>query len=187
MQKSNEICISETQKMSVWTPRSAGVTLLLYITIIHVYWYICNIPVSLCSYTCMYIVLYIVQYSFCWCTLIFYHSSVTVPHFKILLLHSFIYNATFHCFGVKPINQIYENSLHNLVTIDKTVKTHPFTSWSLIHSFIRSTIPVHQWLCISIKWQFCRLSNVWYKQDYSIKLYPLYFSIQLSCADDQMK
>ena len=139
MQKSNEICISETQTMSVWTPRSAGVTLLLYITIIHVYWYICNIPVSLCSYTCMYIVLYIVQYSFCWCTLIFYHSSVTVPHFKILLFHSFIYYATFHCSGVKPINQIYENSLHNLVTIDKTVKTHPFTSWSLIHTFIRST------------------------------------------------
>ena len=33
MQKNNEICISETQKMSVWTPRAA-VTLLLYITII---------------------------------------------------------------------------------------------------------------------------------------------------------
>ena len=99
--------------------------LLLHITIIHVYWYICNIPVSLCSYTCMYIVLYIVQYSFCWCTLIFYHSSVTVPHFKILLFHSFIYNATFHCSGVKPINQIYENSVHKFVTIVTILKTHP--------------------------------------------------------------
>ena len=74
------------------------------------------------------------------------------------LIHS--YNVTFYCSDMKPIYQIYENSLHNLVTIDKTVKTHPSTGWSLIYTIIRPTIPVHQWLCISIKWQFCQLSAV---------------------------
>ena len=141
MQKNNEICISETQKMSVWTPPSTAVTLLLYIIIIHVYLYSCSIHVSLCSNNILYCIF--VWYIFCWCKLLCYCSSGKCASFKNIGCYFIHYNITFYCSDIKPINQIYKNSVHNFVTIVRILKTHPFTSWSLIHTFIRSTIPVH--------------------------------------------
>mgnify|MGYP001794640495 CR=1 FL=1 len=60
---------------------------------------------------------------FCRCT-IFFYSPVSAPYFEDIGCHLICY---FLLFQEKPINQINENNPHNLVSIDRIVKTHPFT------------------------------------------------------------